>query len=245
MKSLIATALLAAAGTSAQAATPAPATPATTAPAKAPPLAMPSDVAALVAKLQAFYEKSPGLDTRFDQSFTQGGMPSRLGGATAKGRMRFRKPDGATGPLMRWDYDDGRILLLVKDRSWTFDPDTKQATEYRVDPGQLSAAVTFMWGKGRLAEEFEIVQSKRDFGGDGTALELTPRKPSGFSKVFLVADPATGKVSRSVVVQSNGSENHLIFHDTQANAKVVQADFDPDRAFPAGTSRVRAAVPGQ
>lgn len=203
------------------------------------------DVVDVVAKVQAFYEKSQGFDTRFEQSFAQAGIPSRLGDAKATGRMRFRKPAGGTGPLMRWDYDDGRILLLVKDRSWTYDPDTKQATEYAVDVGQLSAAVTFMWGKGRLADEFSIARSTRHLG-EGVPLELTPLQPGGgFKKVLLLVDAATGQVSRSVVAQSNGSENDLSFRDAVVKADVSSIDFDPAKAFPAGTTRVKAAVPGR
>lgn len=203
------------------------------------------EVAGAVAKVQAFYEKSQGFDTRFEQSFAQAGIPSRLGNSKATGRMRFRKPAGGTGPLMRWDYDDGRILLLVKDRSWTYDPDTKQATEYPVDAGQLSAAVTFMWGKGRLADEFSIAPSSRSLG-EGVALELTPvAAGGGFSKVYLLVDSSTGQVSRSIVVQSNGSENDLAFRDAKVKGDVNAADFDPGKAFPAGTARVKAAVPGR
>ncbi len=204
-----------------------------------------ADVTALVAKVQAFYEKSQGFDTRFVQRFVQGGMPSRLGGAGAEGRMRFRKPVGGSGPLMRWDYQDGRILLLVKDRSWTYDPDTQQATEYKVDPAQLSAAVTFMWGTGKLVDEFKISLADRNLGPEGVALELVPLAKSSFSKVFLLVDPASGRVGRSVVVQSNGSENDLSFHDAKVSTEVKAADFDPAKAFPAGTTRIKAAIPGQ
>jgi len=201
----------------------------------------------VVARMQAFYENTRGFDTRFEQSFRQGGMPSRFAGASATGRMRFRKPQGSTGPLMRWDYADGRILLLVKDRSWTFDPDTKQATEYAVDAANLSAAVTFLWGTGRLDKEFDIQRATRgDLAQDGVALELSPKKPGqGFTKVFLVVDPASGAVRQSVVVQGNGSENRIRFLEPKLDAKVDAGDFDPATAFPAGTTRTKAAVPGQ
>jgi len=203
-----------------------------------------AEVSGLVAKVQSFYEASQGFDTRFEQRFAQAGVPSRFAGAAATGRMRFRKPTGGSGPLMRWDYADGRILLLVKDRSWTYDPDTKQATEYKVDPAQLSAAVTFMWGTGKLEDEFDISLSSRNLG-EGKVLELTPKKRGSFSKVFLLVDPASGMVARSVVVQSNGSENDLSFKDATVNAKLTLGDFDPETAFPKGTARIKAAIPGQ
>lgn len=206
-----------------------------------------AEVEALVAKMQAFYEKTRGFDTRFEQQFHQGGMPSRFAGATAAGRLRFRKPQGDEGPRMRWDYEDGRILLLVGDRSFTYDPATKQATEYRVDAANLSAAVTFLWGEGRIAEAFTIARAARtDLDPGGVALELTPRKQGqGFSRVFLVVDPTTGAVRESVVVQANGSENRIRFHEPKLNGDMDAAAFDPDAAFPKGTTRTKAAVPGQ
>ena len=80
----------------------------------------------------------------------------------------------------------------------------------------------------------------------GVPLELTPKKPGqGFSKVFLVVDPETGAVRQSVVVQANGSENRISFVEPKLNAQVNAADFDPAKAFPAGTTRTKAAVPGQ
>lgn len=205
------------------------------------------DVDAIVARMQAFYEKTASFDTRFEQRFQQGGMPSRFAGASATGRLRFRKPKADEGPRMRWDYEDGRILLLVGDRSFTYDPDTRQATEYRVDAANLSAAVTFMWGEGRLTESFTIAAASRaDLAGEGIALELTPReKGQGFSKVFLVVDPASGQVLQSVVVQANGSENRLRFHDAKVDVALDEATFDPARAFPEGTTVTKANVPGQ
>lgn len=201
----------------------------------------------VVARMQAFYEKTRGFDTRFEQRFQQGGMPSRFAGASASGRIRFRKPEGSGAPLMRWDYADGRILLLVGDWSWTFDPDTKQATEYSIDAANLSAAVTFLWGKGRIADEFSIARASRtDLAEGGVPLELVPKKPGqGFSRIFLVVDPETGAVLQSVVLQANGSENRITFVEPKLDAAVAAADFDPDRVFPEGTARIKAVLPGQ
>jgi outer membrane lipoprotein carrier protein len=203
-------------------------------------------VAPVVKKMQEFYERTKGFDTRFEQRVIAAeGVPSRLT-KPASGRIRFRKPAGATGPMMRWDYEGGAITLLVGNRAFYYDPDTKQATEYPLDVANLSAAVTFMWGKGRLADEFVISPATRaDLAGDGVALELTPRKPSGgFQRVFLVVDPATGIVRRSVVVQADGGENRLSFLEPKLDAAVTPGDFDPARAFPAGTAVTKAALPG-
>gem|GEM_PF-2247445 len=196
------------------------------------------DVAAVVAKVQAFYEKAEGMDARFTQTFRHGGIPSRLGGSTAQGRLRIRKPRGDASARMRWDYDDGRMILVVGELAYTYDPDTKQITLYRLDARTLSAAVTFLWGKGNLADDFEISRSTRTDLGEGVALDLVPRKASeGFSKVHLVVDESTGIVRRSVVVQADGSENHFAFREPKI-ADVPLSEFDPDRVFPADAVRV-------
>lgn len=198
-----------------------------------------ADLAPVVEKIQAFYEKTEGFDTRFTQTFHQGGMPSRLGGSTAQGRLRFRKPIGEVGPRMRWDYDDGRILLLVGDLGYTYDPDTKQVTVHRLDPEALSAAVSFLWGRGKLTEDFDVAPSSRTGLGEGVVLELVPKKKSsGFSKVLLVVDGQTGMVRRSVVVQADGSENHITFVEPKVGEAAPLSAFDPDKAFPADAVRV-------
>lgn len=203
------------------------------------------DVAAVVGKIQAFYEATDGIDTRFEQTFQHAGIASRLGGAAAKGRLRFRKPQGSEGPRMRWDYDDGRILLVAGDTSHTYDPDTQQVTSYRLDVASLSAAVTFLWGKGKLLEEFTITASDRkDLGAEGVVLELVPKKAGGgFSKVFLVADPVTGLVRQSVVVQAGGNENRLSFVDAKVGTVAPLSAFDPAAAFPKDAVRVTAPQP--
>lgn len=203
------------------------------------------DVAAVVAKIQAFYEATDGIDTRFEQTFQHAGIASRLGGAAAKGRLRFRKPQGQEGPRMRWDYDDGRILLVAGDTSHTYDPDTQQVTSYRLDVESLSAAVTFLWGKGKLQEEFTITASDRkDLGSQGVVLELVPKRAGGgFSKVFLVADPSTGLVHRSVVVQAGGNENRLTFVDAKVGTVAPLSAFDPATVFPKDAVRVQAPQP--
>lgn len=202
------------------------------------------DVSALVARIQSFYEKTDGIDTRFEQRYQQAGIPSRLGGASAKGRLRFRKPQGQTGPRMRWDYDDGRVLLLTGDTSHTYDPDTRQVTTYRLEVESLSAAVTFLWGKGKLQEEFHIRRAERkDLGTEGVTLELVPKKAGGFSKVFLVVDPESGLVHRSVVVQGGGSENRITFVDAKIGSVAPLSEFDPSSVFPKDAVRVNSRLP--
>lgn len=202
-----------------------------------------ADIQAVVAKIQAFYEKTDGIDTRFTQTFRHGGMPSRLGGATAEGRLRFRKPVGESGPRMRWDYDDGRILLLVGDLSYTYDPDTQQITLYRLDPKTLSAAVSFLWGKGKLTDDFKVTASGRKDLGEGVALELVPKTGNGgFSKVLLLVDGATGLVRRSVVVQADGSENHITFVEPKVGEVAPLSVFNPDTAFPKDAVRVDTQI---
>lgn len=203
------------------------------------------EIAGLVDKIQRFYEATRGLDTAFTQRFTAAGVPSRFGESGAKGRLRFGKPAGDAGPFMRWDYDDGRILLLVKETSYSYDPDTRQAISYENVTKNLSAAVSFLWGKGRLADEFTIAKAERADLGVGVALELTPKKAGqGFTKVFLLADPETGLVRASAVVQTNGSENRLTFVEPKSLPGVAAADFDPAKVFPPGTAIQKGAVPG-
>jgi outer membrane lipoprotein carrier protein len=90
---------------------------------------------------------------------------------------------------------------------------------------KLSASVTFLWGKGRLADEFSI--TKLDCPTcTGTLLELTPKIPdSRFKKVKLEVDPKQATVLRSIVVDPDGSENAITFTNLKLNTGVDDKAF--------------------
>lgn len=190
-------------------------------PAEKPPPAKPPppQVKALVDRVQAFYEKTLDFTARFQQVYTYRAFKRSQ---TSTGKVVFKKP-----ALMRWDYQtpSPKSFVLAGDKVYAHDPEAKTLTKASIAQNQLSASVTFLWGQGKLADEFSIqeVACKNCLG---LLLELTPRKPDPrFRQIRLEVDPKTAQVLRSVVVDPDGSENAISFLDLKTNTGVTEQHF--------------------
>jgi outer membrane lipoprotein carrier protein len=200
--------------------TPAPAPAAAApAPAAAPAKPMTPEVKSLVDRMQAFYEKTADFSADFKQDYTYKQFKRTT---TSTGKMVFKKP-AAT----RWDYDKpaGKAFVLKDDKVYALDPDALTLTVSQLSTDKLSAAVTFLWGKGKLENEFNITRLDcKDC--KGTLLELVPKVPDPrFQKVKLEVDPEKATVLRSTVIDPDGSENAITFSNTKTNTGVEDKSF--------------------
>jgi outer membrane lipoprotein carrier protein len=183
---------------------------------------------ALVARVQAFYEKTTDFTAGFRQEYTYQAFKRTQ---VSTGTVTYKRP-----AMMRWEYlkPTPRTFVLAQDRALLFDPGAKLLTRTSFQSNQLSASVTFLWGQGKLADEFDIAQVpcpacaqlKPQHPRAGVLLELTPRQPDPrFRKVLLEVDPVTAQVLRSTVVDPDGSENAITFLELQANTGVQAEAF--------------------
>lgn len=187
-------------------------------PAKAPP-AMSADVKALVNRMQAFYEKTQDFTAQFRQEYTYKTFKRTL---TSTGTVTFKKP-----ALMRWDYEKPTVksFVLAGNRVTAYEPEAQTITLAKMESHQLSASVTFLWGRGKLASEFAIVQKPCE-KCTGVFLEMTPLKSdTRFQKIFLEVDSKTAQVLRSIVVDPDGSENAISFLEMKLNTQVPESFF--------------------
>jgi outer membrane lipoprotein carrier protein len=188
--------------------------------AKAEPKADAKADAALAEKVQRFYEKTADFSADFEQEYRYVAM-TRV--EKSQGTVKVKKPG-----YMRWDYQkpwprqfvlDGRSLYVydVEDNAVTVKKD------FAAD--SLSAAVTFLWGRGRLLDEFDVRRVERPELG-ATVLQLEPKKPqAGFQRVFFGLDGATGAVLVSLVVDSQGNENKVAFKNPKTNTGLAASVF--------------------
>lgn len=179
---------------------------------------MAPDVKALVDRVQAFYEKTDDFTASFRQEYTYKAF-KRVQSST--GKVTFKKP-----ALMRWEYEkpSPKTFVLAGDKVYAHDPEAMTLTKASIGTNQLSASVTFLWGKGKLADEFAIAQAPC---GQcvGTLLELVPLKPDPrFQRIRLEVDPKSAMVVKSTVVDPDGSENAITFVELKTNTG-VGADF--------------------
>jgi outer membrane lipoprotein carrier protein len=183
----------------------------------------PKDGAIAVAaqRMQAFYEKTHDLTAHFQQTFVNPAFHKTL---RSEGRLAFEKPG-----MIRFDYSspEPKLFVVKGDRIVSYIPAAQQAMEGSFKADQLSASVTFLWGRGHLESEFRIAAANRKDLAPGIALELTPRHPDPrFQRIFFVVDPKSYAVKESLVVDGAGDENRFDFSDLRPDAGLSPKDFD-------------------
>src|ERR671919_2219003 len=184
---------------------------------KAPPLA--PEVKQLVQRVQAFYEKTQDFTADFEQRYTYKASKRKQ---TSNGKVTYKKP-----ALMRWEYagTSARTFVLAGDKVYMHDPGAMLLTKASIGTSKLSASVTFLWGEGKLADEFAI-EKRVCADCAGVQLQLTPLKPDPrFKRIFLEIDPATAQVRKSTVIDPDGSENAITFKNIVTNKGVDAETF--------------------
>ena len=201
------------------------------------------DVAAVVAKVQKRYDDAADFKARFTQSLTS---PALKRTTSSSGQVTFKKPG-----RMRWDYEKPDKSSYITDGGvlWLYEPDDRQAFKQDLKGSQLPAALAFLMGKGKLANEFDI-----SFGPDRGAstggavknyvLSLSPKTPQAQVKsILFIVDPRTYDVRESVITDAQGNVNDVVFADIKVNTKVPETmfRFTP----PAGTRVIDTAKLGK
>jgi len=194
------------------------------APASAPAPVKPArlELTAVVARVQSRYDQAKDFQAHFTQKYSR----SVVGRVTVSaGQLHFKKPG-----RMRWDYDqpEARMFLSSGQFLWLYEPEEKQAFKQDLKTSQLPAALAFLMGKGRIADEFEVAWSDDTrFGrADDYRLSLRPKQPqSTYKSIVFVVDAGDFSVRESVLVDQQGNVNHFAFSDLKINAKVSDDVF--------------------
>ena len=189
------------------------------APAPAAGHPMAPDVKALVDRMQGFYERTQDFTADFKQEYLYKTFHRTV---VSTGTVAFQKP-----AKMRWEYltPSKRTFVLSGDRIYALDPDAQTLTKAALPTSQLSASVTFLWGKGKLGDEFEISRTECKECA-GTLLTLVPKKPDArFREVQLEIDPRSAQVRRSIVIDPDGSRNAITFSGLKTNVGLPKETF--------------------
>ncbi len=181
----------------------------------ATPAAAPPSAGALATKVQAYYERTRDLEARFAQTYTYAGFGRRQ---VSSGTLRVTKPG-----MMRWDYEKPapKTIAVKGSRLVQYEPEENQAyVDDRFDASAMSAAVTFLLGKGDLAREFDL--SVDDLG----ALVLRPKKPDPRVESIALTVAEDGAVTGTRVVDGSGNVNELKFAGMRRNVGLPDSAFD-------------------
>jgi outer membrane lipoprotein carrier protein len=170
---------------------------------------------ALAGKVQAYYEKTKDFAANFVQTYTYSAAGRSQ---TSRGTLRVKKPG-----KLRWDYlDPSKKTIVVNGaRLVQYEPEENQAfVDEHFDASAMSAAVTFLLGKGKLAREFELSAEAAD------RLVLTPRKPDArVDRVVLTVSDSV-EVTDTRVVDGSGNVNEVEFQKLQRNVGLKDDVFD-------------------
>jgi outer membrane lipoprotein carrier protein len=170
-------------------------------------------------RVQRFYEHAKNFTARFAQTST---YPTFGNVKQASGKVYLMKPD-----RLRWEYDDGRLIVLDGKALWNWNAEDKEATVHKgFGVSQVPAEFAFLFGKGTLLDRFAVREVPAAQGlPQGETLELVPRKPSGdVQKLVLVTGP-DGQVKASVVTNSQGDLNQLVFSEVKVDGPLADSIF--------------------
>src|SRR6266567_2234372 len=174
-----------------------------------------ADAHQLAARVQAAYERTRDLEARFVQTYTYAAFARSQ---VSRGVLRVKKPG-----KLRWDYEQParKTIAVSGSRLVQYEPEVNQAfVDDHFDATAMSAAVTFLFGQGKLEKEFEP-----SLGEEGE-LVLTPRKPDGRVARIVLAVDASGDVTATRVVDAGGNVNEVRFEGTRRNLGLKDADFE-------------------
>jgi len=173
------------------------------------------DARALVDKLQRFYEHTKDFQADFTQRYDYKTFHRVM---NSTGHVAFRKPG-----LMRWDYAKPRSKSFVVDGHdlWIWTPaDNVVVRRKGFTTNQLSVAVTFLFGKGHLADAFKITRRGKN------ELVLDPlASGTGTKQVIFEIDPKTGQVKVSTVIDPQGNENRITFSNVKLDTGIPAKRF--------------------
>jgi len=178
------------------------------------------DPGAVVARrVQRHYERIHDFTASFAQTST---YPTFGNVKNAAGKLFLKKP-----ALLRWQYEDGRLILIDGKELWNWNPEDKEAQVKRgfgVD--KVPPEFAFLFGKGKLLDRFAVRAIQKPEGlPDGDAIELTPHQPSAdVQKLVFVVDPQ-GQVLATVLTNGQGDTNQLVFSEVKVNSGLPDSLF--------------------
>jgi outer membrane lipoprotein carrier protein len=178
---------------------------------------------AVIDAIQRTYDATSDFSASFTQKYTYTLLRRTQ---TSTGKVSMKKPG-----LMRWDYltpqpkgfvVDGKMLWINQpsDNNVFVNACFQQSSD-------LVAPIAFMWGAGKIKEQFTAGWFAGTFGDKSDHhIELVPKAASAaFAKLIIVVDPKSSRVKQSIVVDPSGNVNQFVFKDAAFNKKIADSAF--------------------
>jgi outer membrane lipoprotein carrier protein len=191
----------------------------------APPTAASPQQAA--AGIEARYAKGGDFKARFTQESRQASVKDLV--LRKKGQVFFKKPG-----LMRWDYQEPDQVYYISDGAilWNYIPESALVYKMSVQGSRLSYALQFLFGTGRMADEFGLEACPAMEGA--ACLRLKPRKADHAFKELRLYYDKDFNIGATALVDPEGGESLVRFLEP-AFAPLDPAGF---RFTPPASARV-------
>lgn len=188
----------------------------TTAPATAAAATSPArpPAAEVIGQLQKEYERTAVIKAKFAQTLT-----GPTGKRQASGSVVLKKPG-----KMRWDYEKPEKKLFVADGTnlWVYEPEDEQAFKQSLSSSQLPTQVSFLFGRGKLLDDFEVSYLDGQPLGEPSdfVLKLVPKVATAqYRHLVFVVSPTTHLVKETLLFDQQGGTNHIVFSALEQNPK--------------------------
>ncbi len=193
----------------------------TTAPAPATVAAAPArpPAAEVIGQLQKEYERTAVIKAKFTQTLT-----GPTGKRQAAGSVVLKKPG-----KMRWDYEKPEKKLFVADGTnlWVYEPEDEQAFKQSLSSSQLPTQVSFLFGRGKLLDDFDVSYLDGQPYGEPSdfVLKLVPKVATAqYRHLVFVVSPTTHLVKETLLFDQQGGTNHIVFSALEQNPKTGADD---------------------
>jgi outer membrane lipoprotein carrier protein len=175
------------------------------------------NVAPLLKKIEARYNRAQSLKLDFSETYTSPGHPVQ----SESGTLYLRKPG-----RMRWEYSSpaGKLFLSDGKDVWLYTPGDHRAEKSKLKESEdMRAPLAFLLGKLDFSKEFKSFQTRTDAAGMWIVAE--PKSENlAYSKVEFLATPE-GEIHRVRVTGYDQSVLDFRFSNEQLNAAVSPAMF--------------------
>jgi len=179
-----------------------------------------------VEKIQQYYLSAGDFSVTFEQRYH-----SRL---TKRMKKSLGKIDFAQPMKMRWQYTepDNKAFITNGNSLWMVDWEQKQVREHKsLKSSELEAALGFLWGGERISDRYNITELKMknvegvSEVGERILFELVPKDTSQFELLYILVDPKSFRITETIVVDTIGNFNQLIFTDAKTKQTFPKDHF--------------------
>lgn len=174
----------------------------------------------VASRLQSVYDNTKDFKAAFRQEYKSKALDRSK---VSSGYVYVKKPG-----LMRWDYKKPRPKNFVADGKalFIYDPQLEQVMVDRsFSDSSMSTAVSFLWGQGKLTDDFKVAFKKEAKDKEHYTLVLLPKSKARFKSLLFKVDRKTFLVTETLVVDPGGNTNRITFSKMKTNVGLKEEAF--------------------